>query len=304
MRFQIRRAINNIYQAYSLDDGKLYTARIKGKVMKKEEAEYNPVAVGDIAIGEPYSDSEALITEIEERKSAFRRWNTKKEMNQTISANQDRTAIVVSPLSPPFRPRFLDRAIASSSGCEILIIMNKADDGYSEIENSILLYSDLGFRVVKASSKTGEGLDELKDILSGSITAFVGQSGVGKSTLINTLLGSEQRTGEISWKYNRGRHTTNHALYLEKDSIAIIDTPGVREIEVPFEDPHLLSAAFPEFDGIECQYSRCLHHGEDGCIVPSLVESGKISGERYESYLRMLSAIEERTPFYLRNKRK
>ena len=304
MRFQIRRAINNIYLAYSLDDHRIYTARIKGKVMKKDEAEYNPVAVGDIAVGEPYSETEALIVSIEDRRSAFRRWNTKKEMNQTISANQDRTAIVVSPSSPPFRPRFLDRAIASSAGAEILIVVNKVDEGLEDMKESIELYSSLGFRIIAASSKTGEGIDELKKILSGSVTAFVGQSGVGKSTLINTLLDAGQRTGEISWKYNRGRHTTNHALYIEKDSIAIIDTPGVREIEVPFEDPHLLSEAFPELHDVHCQYSGCLHRGEDGCSVPLLVEDGKINSERYESYLRMLGAIEERTPFYFRNRRK
>ena len=217
MRFQIRRAINNIYQAYSLDNGRMYTARIKGKVMKKDEAEYSPVAVGDIAIGEPYSDSEALIVSIEVRRSSFRRWNLKKEMNQTISANQDMTAIVVSPSSPPFRPRFIDRAIACSSGAEILIIMNKADDGLEQsVRDSLELYRSLGFAVISVSSVTGEGIEELKKLLEGKITAFVGQSGVGKSTLINTILGSQQRTGEVSWKYNRGKHTTNHALYIEK----------------------------------------------------------------------------------------
>ena len=113
-----------MYQAYSLDDGRLYTARIKGKVMKKDEAEYSPVAVGDIAIGEPYSETEALISQIEDRKSCFRRWNTKRDLNQTIAANQDMTAIVASPSSPPFRPRFIDRAIASSYNASILLILN------------------------------------------------------------------------------------------------------------------------------------------------------------------------------------
>lgn len=305
MRFQIRRAINNIYQAYSLDNGRMYTARIKGKVMKKDEAEYSPVAVGDIAIGEPYSDSEALIVSIEERRSSFRRWNLKKEMNQTISANQDMTAIVVSPSSPPFRPRFLDRAIACSSGAEILIIMNKADDGLEQsVRNSLELYRSLGFAVISVSSVTGEGIEELKKLLEGKITAFVGQSGVGKSTLINTILGSQQRTGEVSWKYNRGKHTTNHALYIEKGLISVIDTPGVREIEVPFENPELLVSAFPELIGAPCLYNGCLHHGEDGCAVPEKVRRGDISEERYNSYLRMLSAIEARTPIYQRNRRR
>ncbi len=303
MRFQIRRAINNIFLAYSLDDGRIYTARIKGKVMRKDEEEYSPAAVGDVAVGEPYSQDEALITAVEERRSYFRRWNMKKEMNQTIAANQDITAIVLSPSSPPFRPRFLDRAIASSSGAEILVVMNKADEAGEDVREAMSLYSSIGFHVIFVSSVTGEGIDDLSAFLRGRTTAFVGQSGVGKSTLINTLLGSEQRTGSISEKYNRGRHTTNHALYIEKDGIAVIDTPGVREIEVPLEEESLVSAAFPEFRDAGCGYSGCLHHGEDGCAIPSLVEEGKISGERYVSYLRILDSIESRRPIYQRKRK-
>ena len=293
-----------MYQAYSLDDGRLYTARIKGKVMKKDEAEYSPVAVGDIAIGEPYSETEALISQIEDRKSYFRRWNTKRDLNQTIAANQDMTAIVASPSSPPFRPRFIDRAIASSYNASILLILNKADDEIpSYIPDCLALYSSLGFSVIMTSSRTGEGIDELRDILKGRITAFVGQSGVGKSTLINTILGTDLRTGEVSYKYNRGRHTTNHALFIEKDGLCIIDTPGVREIEVPFESLSLVKESFPELRDVECQYSGCLHRGEDGCSVPSLVESGRVNEERYDSYLRILSSLEERKPFFMRNKK-
>ena len=301
MRFQIRRAINNIYTAYSLDDGVTYTARIKGKVMKKDEAEYSPVAVGDIAVGEPYSESEALLVSVEPRRSSFQRWNLKKEMNQTIAANQDQTAIVVSPESPPFRPRFLDRAIACSSGARIIIVMNKSDQG---IPDGLRLYSDIGFTVIPVSSRTGEGIETLREELRGRITAFVGQSGVGKSTLVNTLLGTQQTTGDVSRKYNRGRHTTNHSLYLEAGDIAVIDTPGVREIEVPFEDVSLAVSAFPEISGAACAYPGCLHRGEDGCAVPAMVEAGCVSADRYGSYLRILQTLEERKPQYLRNRRK
>ena len=304
MRFQIRRSINNIYLAYSLDDGKLYTARIKGKVMKKEEAEYSPVAVGDIVIGEPYSGDEALISSVEPRHSCFRRWNTKRELNQTIAANQDQTVIVASPSSPPFRPRFIDRAIASSSGASILIVLNKADDVIPDyVLSSLSLYQRLGFSTLCTSSVSGEGIEELKALIRGKVSAFVGQSGVGKSTLINTLLDAGQRTGEVSFKYNRGRHTTNHSLFIEKDGIAVIDTPGVREIEVPFEDPVLLKEAFPELRNVSCRYPGCLHHGEDGCSVPSLVGEGGMEEERYESYLRILASLEERRPSFMRNRK-
>ena len=137
----------------------------------------------------------------------------------------------------------------------------------------------------------------------GTIIVLSGPSGVGKSTLVNTLLGTQQTTGDVSRKYNRGRHTTNHALYIEKDGIAVIDTPGVREIEVPLEEESLVSAAFPEFRDAGCGYSGCLHHGEDGCAIPSLVEEGKISEERYVSYLRILDSIESRRPIYQRKRK-
>lgn len=303
MRFQIRRSINNIYTAKSLDDGKIYTCRLKGKVLKGV-VDYNPVAVGDIAVGEPYSETEALLTEVEERKSGFWRWNVKAELNQTIAANQDQTAIVLSATSPPFRPRFVDRAIACSYGCDVLLIMNKSDYGLDEEEfDRWKLYHDLGYRIIAVSSVDMDGIDELKEkYLKGRTTAFVGQSGVGKSTLINTLMGTNQRTNDVSDKYNRGRHTTNHSLFIEGDDFNLIDTPGVREIQVPLEELSLVRDTFPELSSHECMYGTCLHRGENGCVIPDRVESGEIHYDRYESYLRILDSLEARKPVYLRKK--
>ena len=108
---------------------------------------------------------------------------------------------------------------------------------------------------------------------------------------------------DISEKYNRGRHTTNHSLYIEGDGFSIIDTPGVREIEVPFEDLQKVSEAFPELPSGECLYDGCLHQGEDGCIVPELVEKGLVDENRYESYLRIIDALRDRKPAYMRNRK-
>ena len=158
MRFLILKSVNNVYSSISLDDGKSYTCRLKGKVLKGSN-EYNPVAVGDIAIGDSYSENEALITSIEERRSGFTRWNVKASLNQTIAANQDQTAIVLSSVSPPFRPRFVDRAIASNWGCDILLIMNKADFGLDEFEAERWdLYKELGYETIEVSSYTGKGI--------------------------------------------------------------------------------------------------------------------------------------------------
>ena len=301
MRFQIRRSINNVYKALSLDDGKVYTCRLKGKILKSEEKEYNPVAVGDIANGECYGSEEALLTFLEPRKSYFARWNTKAELNQTICANQDQTAIVLSASSPPFRPRFVDRAIASSKGADILLIMNKSDFGLTEDEfERWALYHKLGYSIVAVSALTGEGIDDVKAYLKGKTTAFVGQSGVGKSSLINRLMGTEQRIGDVSEKYNRGKHTTNHSLFIEGDDFNLIDTPGVREILIPFEELSEVKNSFPELKDLKCIYSTCLHRGEPGCEAEHLVREGLINEDRYESYLRMLQSLAERRPKYLR----
>lgn len=305
MQFQIRRAINNIYNAISLPEGKEYTLRIKGKVLKGSN-EYNPIAVGDIVNGEAYSDTEALITSLVERKSGFTRWNIKSERNQTIAANQDQTAIVLSAFSPPFRPRFVDRAIASSWGADILLIMNKSDYGLDEDEfERWKLYHDLGYSIIAVSSVDGDGIEELREkYLKGKTTAFVGQSGVGKSTLINTLLGTTLRTGEVSDKFNRGRHTTNHSLFITGPDFNLIDTPGVREIFVPLEESESVRDSFPELKDPGCLFQNCLHRGEEGCVVPSLVEDGTIHYDRYESYLRILDSLDERRPEWERRKGK
>ncbi len=304
MRAQVRKSINNLYTVVT-EEGDTYVCKIKGKTLKIEEYEYNPIAVGDYVEITPYSESEGLVTQRLERKSSFRRWNVKLEKNQTMASNMDQVAIVTSADLPPFRPRFVDRAIACSSGAEILIIMNKSDYLLTEDEfERWALYHKLGYNIIAVSALTGDGVDQLIPLLKGKVTAFIGQSGVGKSTLVNTILSPEvkQRTGEISQKYQRGRHTTNYALYLEKDDIAVIDTPGVRELLVPYDDERYLLSAFPEFEGADCLMPDCLHLDEPGCQVKWKVEHDKINLDRYESYVRMQYSLKERSPSWARNR--
>lgn len=304
----IRKAINNVYDAYVADSDAHYTLRIKGKVLRLDSWEYNPLAVGDEVEFEPYSPTEGLITRRLERRSSFTRWNVKLEKNQTIAANMDQVAIVTSAYEPPFRPRFLDRAISCVHGADILIVMNKCDFDLTEEEfDRWALYHRLGYRIIAVSARTGENIEDLKALLRGRTTAFVGQSGVGKSTLVNLIINPEkkQATNAISEKYQRGRHTTNHSLYLSAGDIAIVDTPGVRELLVPYEDKSVLRESFVEFARFSdsCQYGKdCTHSGEPGCAVIKALEDGLVDPDRYTSYLGLLSSLEERKPGYMRNR--
>ncbi len=303
MLFHITKSINNLYTALS-EDGQIYTLRIKGKKLKNSEGEYNPVVVGDYVEAVPYSPNEALITSVEERRSKFVRFNFKEDANQTICANQDLTAIVFSALSPPFRPRFVDRAIACTFNSEILLVLNKIDYGLTEDEKERYeLYKSLGYSCIATSTFDGQGIERLRKMIQGKTVCFVGQSGVGKSSLINALTGGSLKTNELCQKYNRGRHTTNHSIMLEGDGFTIIDTPGVREIQVPLEDESLIRDSFVEFRNLDCQYPDCLHKGEDGCVVPSLLEKGLIHEDRYLSYLKTLESVALIRPRYERRKK-
>lgn len=300
MRATIRRSINNSYEAFA-EDGRMYSLKIKGKTLSVPRWEYNPIAVGDEVEFKPHSGSEGLLTERCERRSTFTRFLNKVSLNQTIAANMDQALIVSSVKSPSFHPRFIDRAIAAIHGCDVIIAVNKRDLGIDMERDDIELYKALGYRVVEVSAEKGD-VSELIPLLKGKVTAFIGPSGVGKSSLVNLITGSNQRVGEVSDKYNRGKHTTNHALWISKDDIDIIDTPGIREILPPLEDLRELRASFPELRGLSCRYADCLHDGEDGCIVPALVEEGRIDEGRYSGYLTMLHDLKDVHLRIVRNK--
>lgn len=220
-------------------------------------------------------------------------------MPQIIAANLDRVWCVSSPGLPPFRPRFIDRVLVAAAIGDVPagIIINKTDQKVpSGMEERLDVYRSLGIPIRYVSAKNGEGLDGLLEILAGKICAFVGQSGVGKSSLLNRLFpGINQDVGELSRKWDRGNHTTCHSLLIRRDGVCIIDTPGIREIEVCGIQSLDLDHYFPEFIPYlnDCQYTPCYHDHEPGCRIKEACAVGQIHADRYESYLRILESIQD-----------
>ncbi|MBN2534106.1 MAG: ribosome small subunit-dependent GTPase A [Spirochaetales bacterium] len=296
--------VNNIYTVRSGERD--YRCRIKGKIFKEDENYYNPIAVGDIVriITGTASGNEGLITGRIERKNAFIRWNKKKKSPQVIASNIDYLIAICSAQSPPFRPRFLDRLIISAVIEEIepVIVINKCDlELDAETKERLLDYEKNGYRVVYCSAKTGEGIDSLSSIIKDKCTVFAGQSGVGKSSLLNIIEPDlDLKVGEISSKYDRGIHTTIFSIMIIlKDGTKVIDTPGIRECWIYNLEPDQLKFYFPEFlkPAEECGYLSCLHLEEPGCKVKELVEKGEIHHDRYYSYTRIMQSIIEQESF-------
>lgn len=302
MEGQVLKASNNIFYVRPEDGSPVRECRIKGKQLAAVRGEVNVLAVGDRV---SVNDSGMIEARLD-RKSVFKRWNALKRMNQTVAANIDAVAIVTSPASPPMRARFIDRAIACVHGARVIVVMNKADLEISEEDRMRFeLYGRIGFETCMVSAVTEQGLDKLRNAFSGASVALVGQSGVGKSSLVNALLSRNERTvGDLCEKYDRGRHTTTMSEMLDLGEFRLIDTPGVREILAPHGSAFEILPAFPEFEGFECAYPNCLHEDEPGCGVRFAVEKGIIDEERYDSYLRILDSLELHQPVWATKEKK
>ncbi len=295
---QVIFGINNIYTV--LINNKEILCRIKGKKFKEEERSYNPIAVGDWVhmIPDTHSNEKGWIVERDERKSYLVRYNKKRRAPQTIASNVDLLVCVTSTCNPPFRPRFLDRLLISSESGNIepVIFINKCDLKLSNPNRERLkYYSKIGYKVIYGSAKTGKGISELNKYISNKLSVFAGQSGVGKSSILNALKpGLGLKVGEISQKNDRGIHVTNFAQMIQLDKKTnIIDTPGIRELDVHNIDSKKLIHCFPEFVDLlgKCSYSSCMHIDEPDCIVKEYVMQDKIHKDRYESYLRIYESL-------------
>ena len=267
-------------------------ADLSGKLRHElqEPGSLGPPAVGDwVVLRPPTGDGRAMIHAILPRRSKFSRKTAgQRTEEQVVAANVD-TIFLVSGLDGDFNPRRIERYLTAAwdSGAQPVVVLNKLD--CCKDPEACLLETEavaLGVAVHRVSALTGENCEELTSYLvQGRTAGFLGSSGVGKSTLINRLLGREvQRTGEVREGDDRGRHTTTHReLFRAPTGGLLIDTPGLREIQL-WEGDQGIESAFPEIEELaeRCRFADCQHRGEPGCAVEAAVASGELSAERME----------------------
>lgn len=226
-----------------------------------------------------------MIQEVLPRKNSFVR---------PAVANVDALLIFAANVNPVTEPFLIDRvtAIAGNKGVESILCVNKTD--LDEAEELCRIYTHAGFRVIATSAQTGAGIEELREALQGKLTAFTGNSGVGKSSVLNRLCPNlALPTGEVSEKLGRGRHTTRHVeLFTLDSSTFVMDTPGFSSFDTDQMDvirKENLQYAFPDFGKYlgACQFHDCSHRKEPGCAVRAAAERGEIEPSRYDSYLRL-----------------
>ena len=281
------------------DDGQLLDCKVKGNFRLKGIRTTNPVAVGDrVEVNE-----EGWIVNIEDRRNyIIRKSINLSKQSHIIAANVDQAFLIVTVANPQTSTTFIDRFLASAEAYRVpvVLIFNKTDlldeDTLRYQQAVVNLYETIGYECRQISAETGEGVDELHAMLEGKITLLSGNSGVGKSTLINRLVpGANLRTAEISDAHNTGMHTTTFSEMIELSSGYLIDTPGIKGFGTFDMEPEEITSYFKDIFHFskDCRFSNCTHTHEPGCAVLKAVEEHYIAESRYQSYLSMLDDKEE-----------
>ncbi|MBR8708743.1 ribosome small subunit-dependent GTPase A [Bacteroides pyogenes] len=286
------------------DDGRSIECKIKGNFRLKGIRSTNPVAVGDRVRIAVNREGTAYIHEIEDRKNyIIRRSSNLSKQSHILAANLDQCMLIVTVNYPETSTTFIDRFLASAEAYRIPVklIFNKIDvyndDELHYLDALINLYSQIGYPCFQISAIEGKGIETIKKELAGKITLFSGHSGVGKSTLINSILPEVNlKTGEISAYHNKGMHTTTFSEMFPIDEGGyIIDTPGIKGFGTFDMEEEEIGHYFPEIfkASVHCKYGNCTHRHEPGCAVRQAIEQHLISESRYTSYLSMLEDKEE-----------
>lgn len=285
-----------------LDDGTSVECHIKGNFRIRGIRSTNPVAVGDFVEVQTLPDGTNWIVEIKERKNyIIRRSTNLSKESHILAANIDQVALIVTVNHPVTSTTFIDRFLATCEAYRVhaLLIFNKIDlfteEELAQLDDLRALYESIGYKTVELSAISLQA-SEILPLLASKTTLLSGNSGVGKSTLLNALFGREMtRTGKISDAHDKGMHTTTFSeMYFLPDG-AIIDTPGIKGFGAVDMQKEEVSHYFPEIFrvGRDCRFGNCTHTNEPGCAVQEAVIKGEIAVSRYESYLSLLGDCDE-----------
>lgn len=302
---RVIKSTGSWYNVHTEEHG-VVPCRTKGKLRINSLKVTNPIAVGDI-VNITIEEEEELVGTIEKilprTNYVIRQSPRKKHFLHLLASNVDQAILIVTVVEPMLKVGFIDRFLMMTEPYRIpvTIVFNKTDL-YNEEDDTICehlsyIYENIGYNVVRTSSESGEGVEELRTILKDKYSLIAGQSGVGKSTLVNTLQpGLELRTADISEYSGKGQHTTTFAeMFFLENGGAIIDTPGIKTLSFSHLEEEDVIHNFRDIFGYSqyCKFNDCSHRNEPKCAVKAAVENHEIAEIRYENYLQILSEIED-----------